>query len=101
MFYIYIIYSKKSDLYYIGSSGNPFYRLDQHNTTALNTFTSKHRPWILVSVFEAGTTRSEAEVIERFIKKQKSKSLILKLIDLNFIPSGKLTNLVRVPHVRD
>ena len=101
MFYIYLIYSKVSDIYYVGSSSNPFKRLERHNTTSSNTFTSKYRPWVLVSIFEAGKTRSESEAIERFIKKQKSRSLLVKLIDPEFMPTGKLSKLVRVPHVRD
>ncbi len=39
--------------------------------------------------------------IERFIKKQKSRILLEKLIDPNFEPSGFLAQLIRVPHVRD
>ena len=82
MFYVYILYSEKADIYYVGSSSNPWHRLEQHNTTKLNTFTSKHRPWVLVAVFEAGTTRGEAERLEKFIKKQKSRSLIPHVRDL-------------------
>ncbi|MBS3737377.1 MAG: GIY-YIG nuclease family protein [Psychroflexus sp.] len=101
MFYIYIIYSKKHDKYYIGSTQNPWKRIDKHNTSVFNTFTSKYRPWELKAVFEAGTQRGEAEKIEKFIKKQKSKVLLQKLIKPNFVPSAKLAQLVRVPHVRD
>jgi len=38
--------------------------------------------------------------VERFIKKQKSRSLILKLVEGKEL-SGELAQLVRVPHVRD
>jgi putative endonuclease len=44
---------------------------------------------------------NEAMRIEKFIKQQKSKKLIKKLIDPDFIPDGILTQLVRVPHLRD
>jgi len=47
MYYVYILYSKTSDLYYVGYSDNPEGRLIEHNTKPLNTFTSKHRPWII------------------------------------------------------
>jgi hypothetical protein len=50
----------------------------------------------LAAVFEAGATRSEAEKVEKFIKKQKSKTLVLKLINPEFQPNGKLAQLVRV-----
>jgi len=101
MFYIYIIYTEKYDKFYVGSSQNPWYRLTEHNSSTFNTYTFKYRPWQLVAVFEAGKTRGEVEKIERFIKKQKSRNLILKLINPDFKPNGALEKLVRVPHVRD
>jgi putative endonuclease len=101
MFYLYILYSDKFDKYYVGSSLNPWKRLVKHNSSKFNTFTSKYRPWVLKAVFEAGKTRGEAEKIEKFIKKQKSRNLIVKLSQPDFIPNGKLAQLVRVPHVRD
>lgn len=89
MFYIYIIYSEKFDKYHIGSSQDPWKRLEKHNNSPFNTFTSKYRPWILKAVFQAGKTRGEAEKIEKFIKNQKTKNLlsciqVIKLIDSDF-----------------
>jgi putative endonuclease len=101
MFYLYILYSSLSDIYYIGSSEDPWNRLLQHNTTDKDTFTSKHRPWNIVATFSCGPTRAEAVKIERWIKKQKSRKLIEKMIQTDFIPDGSLAQLVRVPHVRD
>ncbi|GAL70189.1 hypothetical protein JCM19302_2764 [Jejuia pallidilutea] len=74
--------------------------MQSHNTSKFNTYTSKYRPWVLKAVFEAGITRGDAEKIERFVKKQKSRALLLKLIDEKFVPNGKLAQLVRVPQVR-
>lgn len=99
MYYIYILYSTISDISYIGYSETPWERLIQHNTKEEGTFSSKHKPWELKAVFEAGT-KSDAVTLERFIKKQKSKTLIAKLIDPAFIPEGKLALLVRVPPSR-
>lgn len=101
MFYVYIIHSENFNKHYIGSSQNPWRRIEKHNTSTFNTFTSKYRPWEIKAVFEARTSRGQAEEIEKFIKKQKSKTLLIKLIYQNFIPNGKLNQLVRVPHVRD
>ena len=101
MYYIYILYSEKHDLYYCGSSEDPWRRLQEHNTSPRNTFTSKYRPWALKAVFQAGDSRAEAEKYERFLKKQKSRRLIEKLVDPEFIPQGLLAQLVRVPHLRD
>ena len=44
--------------------------------------------------------KSIAIKIERFIKTQKSRSLLVKMINNNFKPSGKLAQLVRVTHNR-
>ncbi|MBA3706874.1 MAG: GIY-YIG nuclease family protein [Bacteroidetes bacterium] len=101
MYYIYILYSISSDIYYIGHSDNPWYRAIQHNTKDHGTFSSKHQPWKLIATFEVDSKRSEALTLERFIKKQKSRKLIERLINPQFIPEGKLAQLVRVPHVRD
>ena len=56
---------------------------------------------VLVAVFEASDERGEAMKLEKFIKKQKTKKLIEKLINPSFVLTGILARLVRVPHVRD
>ena len=101
MFYIYILYSLASDKYYIGYSNNAHRRLIEHNSKQINSFTSKHRPWILKALFSVGEIEKDAVRIERFLKKQKSRKLIEKLCDKSFIPSGDLAQMVRVPHMRD
>ena len=101
MFYLYIIYSSSSDIYYIGHSIDPWDRLAQHNTNSGEKFTGKHFNWQLAAVFEVSTQRGEALQIERYIKKQKSRTLLEKLINPEFIPTGSLAQLVRVPHLRD
>jgi len=101
-YYIYILFSKENDKYYVGYTNNFKQRLIQHNTQEFfNTYTSKYRPWALAAVFECGPSEKDAIKLERFIKKQKSRKLIEKLIDPLFIPEGSLAQLVRVPHVRD
>jgi putative endonuclease len=99
MFYIYLIYSASSDLYYVGYSDNPLRRLDEHNSSGHTTFSSKHRPWVMSAVFECGASRSEAMKIERFIKRQKSRDFIKKLIKLEEF-QGPLAQLV-IPYLRD
>ena len=101
MYYVYILYSPSSDKYYVGSSEAPLERCYYHNTQEKATYTSKHRPWVLKAVFEAGATRSEAFRLEQLIKKQKSRTLIERLLQHDYVPSGALAQLVRVPHVRD
>ncbi|WP_462254263.1 GIY-YIG nuclease family protein [Ferruginibacter sp.] len=100
MFYIYFLYSPSSNIYYVGYTNNYLKRLSEHNGSEKNTFTSKHRPWILKAVFECGYEESLAITIEKFIKKQKSRVLIEKIIDgMQLI--GSLAQLVRVPFLRD
>ena len=101
MFYIYIIYSPSSDKYYVGYSTEPKRRLIEHNTKPFNTYTSKHRPWILKTYFECGESEHQAIQIERFIKNQKSRKLLEQLCTNSFVPSGLLAQLVRVPDIRD
>lgn len=69
--YIYILYSEKSDKYYIGYTDDPNRQLIEHNTTERNTFTSKYRPWILKLYFPVSENRTDAVRVERFIKKEK------------------------------
>ena len=97
---MYILYSESSDLYYVGYTKAFEQRLYQHNQSEHNTFTSKHRPWILKVVYQCGESESEAVQIEKFIKNQKSIKFIERLISGEPL-TGILAQLVRVPHVRD
>jgi putative endonuclease len=99
MYFIYIIYSDSSNLYYIGYTNDPNRRLTEHNTNSHNTFTSKHRPWAMRALFECGISESQAIIIERFIKKQKNRKLIELLCNPRFVPFGKLAQLVRAPNL--
>lgn len=102
MYYIYILYSEKYDRYYIGYTTNYLLRLEQHNTQEyFNTYTSKFRPWQMAAVFVCGDSLQAAMKTERFIKKQKSRMLIEKLIDPHFVPGGELVQLVRVPQTKE
>ncbi len=101
-FFIYILYSPGADKYYVGYSSDYVKRLNEHNTQDhFNTYTSRFRPWELAAVFQAGDEEAGAMRLERFIKKQKSRRLIEQLVQADFIPTGSLAQLVRVPHVRD
>lgn len=100
-FFIYILHSRSTDKYYVGQSEDPFRRLTEHNFGKLHKSTTSGKPWEIQAIFEISGGRGDAIKIESFIKKQKSRKLIEKLIDPQFIPSGSLAQLVRVPHVRD
>ncbi len=100
-YYIYILYSNSIDRYYVGYSSDPWLRLEQHISNSTDKYTGKAKDWILKAVFEVSNSAGHAIKIERFIKKQKSRNLILRLCDPEFIPTGVLAQLVRVPHLRD
>src|SRR5688500_17545708 len=100
IFYIYILQSSTSSKFYVGYSSDPWKRVIEHNTVDYNTYTSKHRPWELKAVFRVGDCEGTAMQLEKFIKNQKSKKLIIKLIDPLFIPESSLALLARVPHAR-
>jgi putative endonuclease len=81
MFYIYILYSESSDRFYIGHTSDPERRLIEHNTKDEIKFTTKFRPWIMLLAFEVSEVRGEAMKMERFLKAQKSKVFIKRLIE--------------------
>jgi putative endonuclease len=80
MFYIYILFSECSGHYYIGYSDDPERRLFEHNNVDKDTYTSKHRPWKTVFKYPVSETRTYAIIIEKYLKKRKSKVLLEKLI---------------------
>ena len=100
-YFIYILFSQKSGKYYVGHSNDPFRRVNEHNTKPFNTYTSKNRPWSLVAVFFCPGEKSTAMKMEMFIKMQKSKQFIEKIINPDYTFVGALAQLVRVPHKRD
>ena len=100
MHYLYILFSLHANKYYVGESEKPWSRLQKHQDNYSKTFTGKYDDWQLKALFKVDS-RSTARKIEVFIKKQKSRKLIERLCDSNFIPNGQLSQLVRVPHLRD
>ena len=81
MFYVYILFSKSTDRYYIGHTSNVNRRLEEHNhPDEFSKYTAKGIPWNLILSFEISHSRGDARKVEKFIKMQKSRSFILKLI---------------------
>jgi len=101
LFYIYILYSKSIDRYYVGHSNDVARRFEEHiNPSRKTKYTAKSSDWMLVLQIPAGKTRSEAVLLERYIKKQKSRKFLEDLI--NSKGEGLLiAQLVRVPTSRD
>jgi putative endonuclease len=73
-YYVYILYSNKSNHYYIGSSSDPEKRLLRHNAGATPS-TKPGRPWQIVSTETLG---SETEAIHRelYLKSMKNEILL-------------------------
>ncbi|MBN2616571.1 MAG: GIY-YIG nuclease family protein [Bacteroidales bacterium] len=100
MFYIYILYSSSADKYYVGHSNDPIRRLEEHNNNPRNTFTKKFGPWEIKAFFKVHENRGDAMKIEKYIKKQKSRLFIERLLnEPDFFEL--IAQLVRVPIDRD
>ena len=80
-YYIYILYSKLIDKYYIGQTYNIDLRLLRHNLKTTK-YTKRTNDWKLVysEIFE---TRADAMNREKYIKKMKSRKYIEGLITGN------------------
>ena len=82
LFYIYILYSTRSDKYYVGLTSDINRRLEEHNNPSVfNKYSAKHIPWELKVSFECSHSRGDGLLVERFIKKQKSRIFLEKLIE--------------------
>ena len=79
MHYVYVLQSQKDNSYYVGYSADPVNRLTKHNKSNKG-YTAKKKPWQLMYT-ESYETKLEALKREKFIKAQKSKIFIEKLIN--------------------
>ena len=77
--FVYILQSEKTHGYYVGQSEDVSGRLIQHNSPDNVHYTFRDRPWILRAKMEC-LDRSHAMRLEAFIKKQKSRTFIEKII---------------------
>jgi putative endonuclease len=56
-------------------------RIEQHNNPSVfSKYTSKHLPWDLKVFFEVSDDRGDVMIVEKFIKNQKSRIFLEKLI---------------------
>jgi putative endonuclease len=78
MHFVYIIYSKIRNRYYIGSTSNITLRVEKHNTNH-SGFTGNTGDWIL-KFQENFPTKTQALTREKQIKSWKSRKLIEILI---------------------
>ncbi|MFN8254715.1 MAG: GIY-YIG nuclease family protein [Bacteroidales bacterium] len=78
-YFVYIIFSISKNRYYIGSCADIPIRIERHNAGATPS-TKPGRPWILV-YSEKLSSKTEALKREKYIKNQKSRVFIQKLIN--------------------
>jgi putative endonuclease len=78
-FFVYKLHSDTIDKYYIGQTEDIENRLLQHNSSSNENWTQKGKPWRLCLSLVCSNRLLEIR-IERFIKKQKSRVFIEKLI---------------------
>jgi putative endonuclease len=79
MFFVYIIYSKQKDLFYVGITQNIESRLYKHLSNQ-SGFTSNAKDWIL-AYKELFNAKPEALQREKEIKAWESRLMIEKLIN--------------------
>jgi len=77
--FVYIIYSKSIDKFYIGESVNPEERLKQHNSRHYKHSSTKVADnWMSFLSIEC-KSRTQALKLERFIKRMRNHSFYRKL----------------------
>ena len=86
MCFIYIIYSKKLDRYYVGTTDDVLKRMGENNSGFYSeAYTVKRVPWVLSLSFECESSET-AYGIEKFLKRMKSRIFLKKVIvNLNII----------------
>jgi len=78
-FFVYILYSKSLDKYYVGHTGQTLVERLKKHLSEHKGFTSKTKDWQII-YSEKLSTKSEAYKREVLIKKRKSRKYIEELI---------------------
>ncbi len=79
MFYVYILYSKAIDAYYIGSTSMLIEERLRRHLSSHNGFTGRAKDWEVV-YFQSYENKKDAILREQEIKKWKSRVKIIELI---------------------
>jgi len=78
-YFVYILQSLTDGSFYIGYTSSVELRLKTHNAGE-SKYTSKKIPWKVVYI-ETYSTKNQAIVRERFLKKQRNRDFYRSLID--------------------
>jgi predicted GIY-YIG superfamily endonuclease len=76
MYYVYILWSQKSRIFYYGYSENIPKRLQEHNK-GISPATAPHRPWQLI-FYAAFSDQMIAKDFERYLKSGSGKAFAYK-----------------------
>ena len=80
MHYLYILYSKSINRYYVGETADIDNRLSQHNAHYFSkSFTKTAEDWDVV-LSKKCSDKADSVYLERFIKRMKSRKFIEKII---------------------
>ncbi len=80
MYWVYILYSKKRNRYYIGQTQNLTERLQRH-ISGRSVYTKNKQDWKLVYT-ESFNSREDTLRREREIKRKKSRKYIEQLVNV-------------------
>ena len=81
MHFLYILYSEKFDLFYVGQTHDMAQRVERHNNHIYKgAFTKIDENWKSVLELQL-ENKTQALFLERFIKRMKSKVFIRKIIE--------------------
>ena len=83
MFYVYVLFSKKDNKFYIGFTRNLKRRIKEHYD-GLVISTSKRRPLILI-MYEAYIIEEDARAREKFFKTTKGKMQLRKQLKTSLL----------------
>ena len=72
---VYVLYSKKSNIFYTGFTSNLIKRFHEYNSFNLTGFTVKHRPWV-VFYTEILYSKTEAIKREKFLKSGQGRQFL-------------------------
>jgi putative endonuclease len=78
-YYTYIIYSSRSDHYYVGHTQDLLDRIENYHNSGRSIYTKGGIPWKLV-YSEIFKTRAQAMRREREMKSRKSRTYIQRLV---------------------
>jgi predicted GIY-YIG superfamily endonuclease len=78
MWYVYVLKSKDSDWYYVGSTGQLMKRVEQHNQ-GLSQSTKYYAPFEL-EAYVAVQTEQKARELEKYFKTGSGRAVLYKRI---------------------